>query len=65
MSEPARRHRDLHVLDELSIPDEFEERVGDAEKHEVLYGFSSETMINPKYLMFTEGTMQDRVQTLR
>ena len=53
---------DLDVVDEIAIPDRFEQSVGEAECENVLRGFLAEEMIDPKNLFFPKNLVQGVVQ---
>ena len=59
------RHRDLHVLDELPVPDRLHERVGEAEEEEVLDRVLSQVVIDAKDGAFVEGVVNHTVQVAR
>ncbi len=42
------RHRDLHAGDEIAIPDGLEERVGETEVQQILYGLLAQIVIDAK-----------------
>ena len=44
----ALRHRDLHALDEVPVPDRLEERVAEAKVEEVLHRLLAEVVIDPE-----------------
>ena len=48
-------HGDLHVVDMGAVPKRLEERVGEAQRHEVLNRFFAEIMVDAVDLMFFEN----------
>ena len=56
------RHVDLHVIDEVAIPDRFEQAVGEAECENVLRRLLAEKVIDPENLFLVEYLVQLRVQ---
>src|SRR5262245_11494757 len=61
----ALRHRDLHALDVLPIPQGLEKRVGEAEEQQVLHGVLAQIVIDAEHAGFVEAAMHGRVQPLR
>src|SRR6185503_19176622 len=61
----ALRHRDLHALDVLPIPQRLEERVGEAEEEQVLDGVLAQIVIDVEHAGFVEAAMHGRVQSAR
>ena len=59
------RHRDLHVVDVLAVPQRLEEAVGEAEDEEVLDRLLAQVVIDPEYLRLVEGLGDGVVQLLR
>jgi hypothetical protein len=55
-------HRDLHVVDVVSIPDRLEERVGEAKDHEVLHGLLAEVVVDAKDVFLGEDLAQRLVE---
>jgi hypothetical protein len=41
-------HGDLHALDVVAVPDRLEERIGEAEDHQVLDGFLAQIVVDAK-----------------
>jgi len=63
LAEPQRfGHVDLHVVDEVSIPDRLEQAVAEAERQDVLRRFLAEKVVDPEDLLFVEHFMQLGVQ---
>ena len=57
--EPERlRHVDLHVIDEVAVPDGLEEAVGETEGEDVLRGLLAEEMIDAEDLLLREHFVQ-------
>ena len=56
------RHVDLHVIDEVAIPDRLEEAVGEAEGEDVLRRLLAEEVVDPEDLFLGEDLVQLRVQ---
>jgi hypothetical protein len=56
------RHRDLHALHIIPVPDRLEERVGEAEKEEIRHGLFAQVVIDAKDLRLWEGFVKRRVQ---
>ena len=66
LAEPQRlRHVDLHVVDEVAVPDRLEEAIGEAEGEDVLRGLLAEEMVDAENLVFGEDLVQLRVQRHR
>ena len=64
--EPERlRHVDLHVIDEVAVPDRLEQTVGEAEREDVLRRLLAEEVIDPEDLLFVEHLVQLGVQRHR
>ena len=59
------RHVDLHVIDEVAIPDRLEQSVGETEREDVLRGLLAEEMIDAKDLLFGEHFVQLGVELRR
>src|SRR3954467_4542043 len=57
-------HGHLHARDLLAIPYGLQERVGEAEVHEVLHRFFTKVMVNAKDRRFRKRPMQRSVQSL-
>ena len=47
-------HRDLDVVDVRAVPERLEQRVGEAQRHQVLDGFLAEVMVDPEDLILVE-----------
>ena len=61
--EPERlRHVDLHVVDEVAVPDRLEQAVGEAEREDVLRRLLAEEMVDAEDLLFGEHLVQLGVQ---
>jgi hypothetical protein len=58
----ALRHGDLHRLHEVAVPDRLEERVGEAEEDQVLYGVLSEVVVDAENGGFVEAGVEDAIQ---
>src|ERR1700690_4355649 len=56
------RDVDLHMIDEIAIPDGFEQAVGEAERQYVLRRLLAEKMIDAEYLLLREYLVQAVVQ---
>ncbi len=54
------RHRDLHAADVRRLPQRPEDRVAEAQHHQVLHGFLAEIVVDPIDLRFLE-VLADRV----
>ena len=52
------RHRDLHALDEVPVPDRLHESVGEAEKQDVLDRVLSQVVIDAKDILLREGRVE-------
>ena len=59
------RHRDLHALDVLAVPDRLQERVGEAEVEQVLDRLLAEVMVDAEDRRLVEVAQQDAVEGLR
>src|SRR6185369_1038256 len=55
---------DLHVVDEIAIPDGLEEGIGKAEVQEILYSLLTEVVIDAIHRRFREDLVQDLVKAL-
>ena len=53
-------HVDLHVIDEIAIPDRLEQSVGEPEREDVLRGLLAEEVIDAEDLLFREDFVQLR-----
>jgi hypothetical protein len=58
-------HVDLHVVDEVAIPDGLEQSVREAEREDVLRGFLAEEVIDAKDLLLGKHFVQLGVQRHR
>ncbi len=47
-------HGDLHMVDEIAVPQRFDQRVGEAEHQQVLDGFLAQIVIDAEDLLFVE-----------
>ncbi len=47
-------HRDLDVVDDVGRPETLEDRVGEAQRQEVLHGLLAEVVIDPEDLLLGE-----------
>src|ERR1700722_2827612 len=66
LAEPQRlRHVNLHVVDEIAVPDGLKESVGEAEREDVLRRLLAEEVVDAKYLSFVEYLVQFGVQRYR
>ena len=45
---------DLHVVDEVPVPDGLEQRVGEPERHQVLDGLLAQVVVDPEHLGLVE-----------
>ena len=52
------RHVDLHVVDEVAVPDRLEQAVGEAERQDVLRRLLAEEMVDAEDLLFGEHLVQ-------
>ena len=41
------RDRDLHVIDVIAVPQRLEDRIREAQDHDVLHGLFAEIMVDP------------------
>ena len=55
-------HGDLHVIDEVAVPQRLDEGIGKAEHQQVLHRFLAEVMIDAKHLAFVEIAVQQLVE---
>ena len=55
-------HIDLHMVDEVPVPDRLEQAIGEAERQDVLRRFLAQEMIYPENLLLGEDFMQLRIQ---
>ncbi len=58
-------HVELHVVDELPVPDGLEEAVREAEREDVLDGFLPEVVVDPEDLLLVEHGVDALVQLAR
>ena len=58
------RHRDLHALDVVTVPERFQHRVGKAEEQHVMHRLLAEIMVNAKNRVLVEGLEQDGIECL-
>ena len=58
-------HVDLHVVDEVAVPDRLEQAVGEAEGEDVLRRFLAEEVIDAEDLLLAEDLVQFRIQSHR
>ena len=58
-------HIDLHVVDEVPVPDRLEQAVGEAERQDVLRRFLAQEVVDPEDLLLGEEFMQPGVQRHR
>ena len=56
------RHRDLHVIDVAAVPDRLEQRVGEAQRQDVLHRLLAEIVIDAVDLAFVEHLAQLAIQ---
>ena len=59
------RHRDLHALDVITIPEILEHRIRKSEDHHVLNGLLAQIMIDAVYLLFREVRVHHVAQRAR
>ena len=59
------RDRDLHALDIRRLPQRAENRIAEAQHHQVLHGFLAEVVVDPVDLRFVEMLADRRVDFLR
>src|SRR6266852_5971861 len=52
------RHRDLHVIDVIAVPDRLEQSIGETQHEDVLHRFLAEIMIDAVNLMLVENLEQ-------
>ena len=53
------RHRDLHALDCVTVPERFQHRVGETEEQHVVHGLFAEVMVNAENGLLVESFEQD------
>jgi len=58
-------HIDLHMVDEVPVPDRLEQAVGEAERQDVLRRFLAQEVVDPEDLLLGEDFMQPGVQRHR
>jgi len=56
------RHVDLHVVDEIAVPDRLEQSVRESKRQNVLCGFLAEKVIDTKDSILVEHFMQAAVE---
>ena len=59
------RHRDLHALDVLRVPDRFQKRVGEPEVEDVLHRLLAQEMIDAVDRRLGKRFVEHRVQRFR
>jgi len=59
------RHRDLHVIDPVPVPERFEDRVAEPEDEEVLHRLLPQVVVDPVDLFLAEVLVDGPVQRLR
>ena len=57
--------RDLHMIDPITVPDRFEQAVGEAERQDVLDGVLTEEMVDAENLVLVQGAQDARIQFAR
>ena len=66
LAEPERlRNVDLHVVDEVAVPDRLEQSVGEAEREDVLRRLLAQEVVDPEDLIFGEHLVQLGIQRHR
>ena len=55
-------HRDLHGVDELRVPDRFEQRVGEAQRQQVLHRLLAEVVVDAEHVGGGEHAVHELVQ---
>ena len=66
LAEPERLgHVDLHVVDEVAVPDRLEQAVGEAERQDVLRRLLAEEMVDAENLLLGEHLVQLGVERHR
>ena len=55
-------HVDLHMVDEVAVPDRLEQAIAEAEGEDVLCRFLAEKMVDAEDLLFGEDLMQLGIQ---
>ena len=55
-------HVDLHMVDEVPVPDRLEQAVGEAEGQDVLRGLLAQEVVDPEDLRLVEGLVDEVVQ---
>ena len=55
-------HVDLHVVDEVAVPDRLEQTVREPKCEDVLRGLFAKEVVDPKDLFFREHLMQPRIE---
>src|SRR5258708_3133697 len=56
------RYVDLHVVDEVAIPDRLEESVGETERENILRRFLAKKVVDPEDLLLAEYFVQAPIQ---
>ena len=56
------RHVDLHVIDEVAVPDGLEQPVGEAERKNILRRLLAEEVVDAEDLLFVEDLVQPGIQ---
>ena len=59
------RHRDLHVIDIIVVPQRFEEAVAEAERHDVLDGLFAEIVIDSVDLILVQACANLAIERVR
>ena len=55
-------HGDLHVVDEVAVPQRLNQGIGEAEHQQVLHGFLAKIVVDAEHLLLVEMLMQDAIQ---
>ena len=58
-------HGDLHVIDVTVIPERLENRVGEAQHHDVLRGLLAEVVVDAVGVLLGEGSFDHLIEPLR
>ena len=56
------RHRDLHTLDVLTVPDRLDKGVAETEEDQILHRVLAQIVVDAKYIALIEGPVHDLVQ---
>src|SRR5207245_9404500 len=56
------RHRDLHVVDVLAVPDRLEDPVRETQDEDVLDGLLAQVMVDEEHLVVAENGVDHRVE---